>query len=65
MRKMAEHTQEGYVRAVCRLCGYLRRPPDTASAEDLRDFQLRMVDTGTSPATINATITGLRFFFEP
>ena len=32
--------------------------------EDLRLFQLHLIDQGVSPITINATQTGLRFFFE-
>jgi integrase/recombinase XerD len=42
----------------------LHRPPDTATVEDLRNFQLHLVDCGTSPITLNATITGLKFFFD-
>jgi integrase/recombinase XerD len=38
--------------------------PDSASAEDLRLFQKHLVDQGVSSVTINATITGLRFFFD-
>jgi integrase len=57
------HTQAGYIRAVRKLASYLRRPPDTATVEDLRNFQLYLVDRGTSPITLNATITGLKFFF--
>ena len=64
MRKLAEHTQEGYIRAVRKLATFLGRSPHTASAEDLRRFQLHLVDTGTGPVTINATITGLKFFFD-
>jgi integrase/recombinase XerD len=64
MRKMAEHTQEGYVRAVRKLAAFLKRSPDTASIEDLRRFQLHLVDSGSGPVTINATITGLKFFFD-
>ncbi len=64
MRKLSPKTQAGYIRAVKRLAGYLGRSPDTARAEDLRRFQLHLVDHGTSPITLNATITGLRFFFE-
>jgi integrase/recombinase XerD len=48
---------------VRKLASYLRRPPDTATVEDLRNFQLYLVDQGTSPITLNATITGLKFFF--
>jgi hypothetical protein len=32
--------------------------------EDLRRFQLHMVNQGVSPITLNATITGLKFFFD-
>ena len=44
--------------------GYLGRSPDTATVEDLRRYQLHCVDRGVSPITLNATITGLKFFFE-
>jgi integrase/recombinase XerD len=59
LRKLAPHTQAGYLRAVRKLASYLRRSPDTATVEDLRNFQLHLVDRGTSPITLNATITGL------
>lgn len=64
MRKLADKTQTHYVRAVRRFAKYLGRSPDTATAEDLRKFQLHLVDEGISPPTLNSTITGLRFFFE-
>lgn len=64
MRKLAPKTQAAYVRAVGKLAKFIGRSPDTASAEDLRRFQLHMVDAGTSPITLNATITGLTFFFD-
>ena len=64
LRKLNGKTQIAYIRAVRRLAGFLRRSPDTATGEDLRRFQLHMVDQGTSSMTINATISGLRFFFE-
>jgi len=64
LRKLEPKTQVSYVRAVRKLAAFLERSPDTASAEDLRRFQLHMVDHGTSPITLNATITGLKFFFD-
>jgi integrase/recombinase XerD len=64
MRQFAEHTQAGYIRAVRKLAAFLGRSPDTATAEELRRFQLHLVDAGTGPVTINATITGLKFFFD-
>ncbi len=64
MRKLHLRTQDHYIRAVKNFTRFLRRSPDTASAEDLRLFQLHMVETSVSGITINTTITGLRFFFE-
>src|SRR4029450_4847208 len=64
MRKLNGKTQIGYIRAVRRLAAFLKRSPDTASAEELRSFQLHLVDTGTSPTTINGTLSGLKFFFD-
>jgi integrase/recombinase XerD len=55
---------EAYIRAVSRFAKYLGRSPDTATAEDLRGYQLHLVDSGTSPITLNATITGLKFLFD-
>jgi hypothetical protein len=64
MRNLAPKTQSAYIRAVRSLTRYLRRPPDTATPEDLRLFQLHMADGGTSPVSLNATLTGLKFFFD-
>ena len=64
MRKLELKTRTAYLRAVTKLATFLKRSPDTATVEDLRRFQLYLVDQGTSPITINATICGLKFFFD-
>ena len=64
MRKLEPRTQDAYIRAVRKLAAFLTRSPDTATVEELRSFQLHLVDTGTSPITLNATLTGLKFFFD-
>jgi len=64
MRKLAVGTQSQYLRAVRQFAGFLGQSPDTATDEDLRCYQLYMVDHGFSPISINAAITGLKFFFE-
>ena len=64
LRKLGPKTQAGYVRAVSNLAKFLGRSPDIANAEDLRRFQLDMAQRGVSRTTINAHISGLRFFFE-
>ena len=64
MRKLMPRTREAYIRAVRKLAKFLGRSPDTATDEDLRRFQLHLIDQGTSPITLNATIVGLNFFFS-
>ena len=64
MRKLSEKTQSHYLRWVQRFTAYLGRSPDTATVEDLRRYQLHLVDHGASPVSLNAAITGLKFFFE-
>lgn len=38
-------------------------PPDTATAEDIRRFQLHQHESGIGPATINGAVSALRFLF--
>jgi site-specific recombinase XerD len=64
IRKLEPKTQSGYIRAVRHFTVWFGRSPHLANAEDLRRFQLHLVDQGVSPITINATQTGLRFFFD-
>lgn len=64
MRKLSPKTQTHYLRAVRRFACFLGGSPDAATVEDLRRYQLHLVDQGISPISLNATITGLKFFFE-
>ena len=42
---------------------FLGRSPDTATAEDLRRFQLHQTQTGVRAPSINGSVAALRFFF--
>ena len=42
-RKLNPKTQEAYLRSVIKLTRFLGPSPDTASADDLRQFQLHLV----------------------
>jgi integrase/recombinase XerD len=64
MRQLAPKTQSHYLRAVRQFAAFLGRSPDTADIEDLRRYQLHLVDHGISPVSLNAAITGLKFFFD-
>jgi integrase/recombinase XerD len=64
LRKLGEKTQSGYIRWVKQFTRFLGRSPDTASAEDLRRYQLHLSESGVSRISLNAAVTALRFFCE-
>ncbi len=63
MRKLSPKTQIGYLRAVTKLAKYINHSPAHATAEELRQFQIDLVEQGTSNITINSTIVGLKFLY--
>lgn len=64
MRKLADKTQSHYLRAVRQFSVFLGHSPDRATIEDLRRYQLHLVDQGISAISLNAAIIGLKFFFD-
>ena len=63
MRRFSPETQRNYIRDVGRFAAFLGRRPDTATAEDLRLFQIEQRDVGVSTPTMNSIVSALRFFF--
>ena len=63
VRGFNEHTRRDYVRHVRSFAVFIGRSPDTATAEDLRLFQLHQTLTGLQPPSINSAVSALRFFF--
>ena len=63
MRDLGPHTQHYYIRHVRCFAAFLRCPPDTATSEDIRRFQVHQHENGVGPSTINGTVSALRFFF--
>jgi hypothetical protein len=62
VRGFNEHTRRDYVRQVRSLAAFIGRSPDTATAEDLRLFQLHQTRIGMQPPSINSAVSALRFF---
>ena len=63
MRGFNEKTRNDYVRHVRAFAAFIGRSPDTATAEDLRRFQLHQTQSGMQPPSINSAVSALRFFF--
>ena len=63
VRGFSEKTRNDYIRNVRAFAAFIGRSPDTATAEDLRRFQLHQTQSGMQPPSINSSVSALRFFF--
>jgi site-specific recombinase XerD len=63
IRRFSRETQRNYIRDVGRFATFLGRSPDTATAEDVRRFQIEQRDLGVPTPTMNSIVSALRFFF--
>ncbi|MDF2640715.1 MAG: integrase [Novosphingobium lindaniclasticum] len=63
LRHFSIETKRNYIRDVARFATWLGRPPDKATAEDLRRFQVEQCEGGMPSPTMNSVVAALRFFF--
>lgn len=63
LRHFSIETKRNYIRDVARFATWLGRPPDKATAEDLRRFQVEQREGGMPSPTMNSVVAALRFFF--
>jgi integrase/recombinase XerD len=61
-RKLCAETQRGHIHSCRRFAAFLKQSPDTATAEDIRRFQLHLCETGI--CNRNRIMTGLRFLLR-
>ena len=63
VRSFKDDTRRDYVRHVRAFAAFIGRSPDTATAEELRLFQLHQTQSGMQPPSVNSAVSALRFFF--
>src|ERR1700729_2918627 len=63
MHGLRSDTQRNYISFVRDFAAFLGRAPDTATAADVRRFQVHQRESGVQPPTINCSVSALRFFF--
>ena len=63
VRKFGEKTRHDYIRHVEAFAKFLGRSPDTATADDVRRFQVHLTERGVQPPTLNSSASALRFLF--
>jgi integrase/recombinase XerD len=63
-RKLNPHTQRGHISSCKRFAAWLKRSPDTATPDEVRRFQLHLIESGASICNRNRIMTGVRFLFR-
>ena len=63
-RQLGLPTQRFYIRSCQRFAAFLGRSPESATAEDIRRFQLHLAESDMSIGNRNATVTGVKFLFR-
>lgn len=63
VRGFGEKTRNDYVRHVRTFSAFIGRSPDTATAEEVRRFQLHQTEAGVGAPSINSSVSALRFLF--
>ena len=63
VRRLGEKTRHDYIKHIETFTRFLGRSPDTATAEDLRRFQVHELEQGGRAPKMNTQVSALRFFF--
>jgi integrase/recombinase XerD len=60
-RKLGAHSQRNHIDSCKRFAAFITRSPDTATADDIRRFQLHLAESGISICNRNRIMTGVKF----
>ena len=63
-RGLGANTQRNHIRACKLFTAYLKRSPETAEPDDVRLFQMSLIERGLSIQNRNRIMTGVRFLFK-
>ena len=63
-RKLLPGTQHGHIRGCKRFAAFIGRSPETATADEVKAFQLHLAEQDISICTRNAIMTGVKFLLK-
>jgi site-specific recombinase XerD len=63
-RKRGRHCQRSHLASCERFAAFLQRSPETATADDVRRFQLHLAESGISICNRNRIMTGVKFLLR-
>jgi hypothetical protein len=61
VRKLGKHSQRSHIHSCKRFAVFLKRSPETATPDDIRRFQLHLIESGLSICNRNCIMTGVKF----
>ena len=64
LRNLSVRTIEGYVAAVARFAAHFGKSPDQLGPDDVRVYQLHLLEQQASWSRFNVIVSALRFFFQ-
>ena len=64
VRGFTDQTRKDYIRTVAGFAAFLERSPSTATAADIRRFQIQQSERGMNAPAMNSAVAALRFFFN-
>jgi integrase/recombinase XerD len=62
--KLGPHSQRSHIYSCKRFAAFLKRSPDTATADDIRRFQLHLAEADLRIGNRNRIMTGVKFLFR-
>ena len=64
-RKLGRHSERSHIQSCKRFAAFLKRSPETATADDVRAFQLSLIeDEGLTICNRNRIMTGVKFLLK-
>src|SRR6202011_2571931 len=60
-RKLRKHSQRSHIHSCKRFAAFLKRSAETATPDDIRRFQLHLIESGLSICNRNRIMTGVKF----
>jgi Phage integrase, N-terminal SAM-like domain len=63
-RTLNPHTQRSHISSCKRFAAWPKRSPDRATPDEVRRFQLHLIESGASICNRNRIMTGVRFLFR-
>lgn len=63
-RNLGRECQRGHIASCKRFAAFLKRSPDTATADEVRAFQTHLMESGASICNRNRIMTGVKFLLK-